>query len=97
MDFKPFGNYILVKPEDKKETTKSGLFIPETSQEAPQQGKVVSVGTGIGITDMSGNPIPMQTKVGDTVIFPKYSGTKITLGGVEFIVLRETEILGTIE
>jgi chaperonin GroES len=85
----------VVKPLPAEEVTKSGLVIPDTAKERPQQGEVIAVGPG-RITD-DGKKIPMEVKVGDKVLYGKYAGTEISIDGEEFLIMRESDILAIIE
>lgn len=91
---KPIGDRIVVRPKTAEETTKSGIILPDTAKERPQEGEVMAVGTG-RITD-DGKTIPLQVNVGDTVLFSKYGGTEIKIGGEEYIILREDDILAVL-
>jgi len=87
----PLADRVLVKPIEKEEMTKSGIYIPDTAKEKPQEGKVLAVGPGKMSDD--GKLIPLDLKVGDTVIYSKYGGTEIKVDDVELIILRESDIL----
>jgi len=87
----PLADRVLVKPIEKEEKTKSGIYIPDTAKEKPQEGKVLAVGPG-KISD-DGKLIPMVLKVGDTVIYSKYGGTEIKVDDEDLIILRESDIL----
>ena len=87
----PLADRVLVKPIEKEEKTKSGIYIPDTAKEKPQEGKVLAVGPGKVSDD--GKLIPMNLKVGDTVIYSKYGGTEIKVDDDELIILRESDIL----
>lgn len=87
----PLGDRVLVKPIEKEEKTKSGLYIPDTVKEKPQEGEIIAVGPG-KMTD-EGKRIPMDLKVGDRVIYAKYGGTEIKVDEVELMILRESDIL----
>ncbi len=87
----PLGDRILVKPIEKEEKTKSGIYLPDTAKEKPQEGEVIAVGPGR--YDEAGKRIPMDLKVGDTVIYAKYGGTEIKVDDVEMMILRESDIL----
>jgi len=87
----PLADRVLVKPIEKEEKTKSGIYIPDTAKEKPQEGKVLAVGPGK--TSDDGKLIPMNLKVGDTVIYSKYGGTEIKVDDEELIILRESDIL----
>lgn len=90
--FKPLSNYILIEPGEIPDTTPSGLVLPESSKEKPNQGKVVAVGEG-QITDR-GDKIPVMVSQGDVVFFNKYSGIEIKLEGKKYLLMRDTELLG---
>jgi chaperonin GroES len=95
MKVRPLGDRVLVKRLEEEEKTKGGIIIPDTAKEKPQQGKVVAVGNGRTTED--GKVIPMNVKVGEKVLFQKYSGSDIKIEGEEYLILREEEILGIIE
>jgi chaperonin GroES len=87
----PLADRVLVKPMEKEEKTKSGIYLPDTAKEKPQEGEVIAVGPG-KMTD-DGKRIPMDLKVGDKVIYAKYGGTEIKIDDVEMMILRESDIL----
>jgi len=87
----PLADRLVVKPIQKEEMTKSGIFIPDTAKEKPQEGEVIAIGPG-KMTD-EGKRIPMELKVGDRVIYSKYGGSEIKIDDVEMIILRESDIL----
>ena len=90
--FKPLGNRVVVEPmEGDEQVSAGGIYIPDTAKEKPQEGKVVAVGPG-RVTD-EGNHIPMELEVGDTVVYSKYAGTEYRDGEIEYLVLREDDIL----
>ncbi|ARA93579.1 co-chaperone GroES [Rhodothermaceae bacterium RA] len=91
---KPLGDRVVVRPQPAEEKTSSGLYIPDTAKEKPQQGTVLAVGPG-RVED--GQRIPMTVKEGDTVLYGKYAGTEITLNDEEVLILRESDILGIVE
>ena len=91
----PIGDRVIVKPAGKEEVTRSGIVIPDTAKEKPQEGEVIAVGTG-KLLD-SGERTAMEVKVGDTVLFAKYGGTEFKLDGEDLLVLRESDILAIIE
>ncbi len=93
-NIKPLSDRVLVQPEEAEEQTSSGIIIPDTAKEKPQQGKVVAVGPG-KVED--GNKIDMSVSEGDKVLYGKYAGTEITLDGEEYMIMRESDILGIIE
>ena len=90
--FKPLGNRVVVEPmEVDEQVSAGGIYIPDTAKEKPQEGTVVAVGPG-RVTD-EGNHVPMELEVGDTVIYSKYAGTEYKDGEIEYLVLREDDIL----
>ena len=91
---KPLSDRVVVKAQEAEEKTSSGLYIPDTAKEKPQRGTVVSVGPG---RVENGAKIEMSVKEGDTVLYGKYSGTEITLDGDEYLIMRESDILGIVE
>jgi len=95
MKFKPLRDRVLVKYSEESEKTPGGLYIPDTAKEKPQKGEVVSVGPG-RVTD-DGKLQPISVKVGDVVLFDKYSGSKVTMDDVEYLIIREEDILGIVE
>ncbi len=94
MKFKPLHDRVTIQRTEEKETTKGGIIIPDTAKEKPIEGKVISVGTGKII---DGKLQPMDVKVGDRVLFGKYSGTEVKLEGEEYLIIKEDDILGIIE
>ena len=92
VNFKPLGNRIVIEPtEDDEQVSSGGIYIPDTAKEKPQEGKVVAAGPG-RMTD-DGNRIPMELAVGDVVVYSKYAGTEYKEGDIEYLVLREDDIL----
>jgi chaperonin GroES len=87
----PMADRVLVKPIEKEEKTKSGIYLPDTAKEKPQEGKILAVGPGKMSDD--GKRIPLDLKVGDTVVYAKYGGTEIKVDDEELIILRESDIL----
>lgn len=87
----PMADRVLVKPIEKEEMTKSGIYLPDTAKEKPQEGEVIAVGPGKLSDD--GKRIAMDLKVGDTVIYAKYGGTEIKVDDDELMILRESDIL----
>ena len=87
----PLADRILVKPIEKEEMTKSGIYLPDTAKEKPQEGEVLAVGPGR--YGEEGDRIPMDVKVGDIVIYAKYGGTEIKVDDEELMILRESDIL----
>ncbi len=94
MNVRPLRDRILVKRLEEGEQRVGGIIIPDTAKEKPQQGKVVAAGNG-RLTE-EGQLIPLDVKVGDTILFGKYSGTEIKLDGEDFVIMREEEVLGII-
>lgn len=92
---RPLGDRIVVKPLPQGEKTKSGIFIPDTAQEKPQEGQVVAVGQGTLLTN--GNWVKIDLKVGDRVVYSKYAGNEVKIDGEEHVILRESDVLGVIQ
>ncbi|RII28580.1 MAG: co-chaperone GroES [Geobacter sp.] len=95
MNLRPLQDRIIVKRLEEETKTAGGILIPDTAKEKPQQGEVVAVGKGKLTED--GKTIPMDVKVGDKVLFGKYSGTEIKLNGQDYLIMREDDILGVLE
>ncbi len=95
MKFRPLRDRVLVRYSDEPEKSSGGLYIPETAKEKPQKGEVMEVGPG-RLTD-DGKVIQMEIKIGDTVLFEKYSGSKIHLDETEHLIIREDDILGIVQ
>ena len=96
MKIRPLQDRVIVKRlEDEVEKTKGGIIIPDTAKEKPQQGKIIAVGKGKVNDD--GKLTPLDVKVGDTILFGKYSGSEIKLNGEEHLIMREEDILGVVE
>jgi chaperonin GroES len=91
---KPLGDRVVVKPKPKDEMTKTGLVLPDTASEKPQEGSVLSVGPGRMLD--TGKRIEMDVKVGDAVLFAKYAGTEVKLEGDEYLVIRESDLLAVV-
>jgi chaperonin GroES len=96
MNLKPLDDRIVVKPNEAEQTTASGLVIPETAKEKPQRGKVLAVGAGRR-SEQSGELIPLDVKVGDTVVYSKYGGTEITIDGEDLLILTSRDVLAVVE
>ncbi len=90
MDLEPLGDRVIVEPGEGEEKTASGIVIPDTAKEKPQEGKVVAVGPG---RYEEGKLVPLDVKAGDTVIYSKYGGTEVKVGGKEYLILSERDIL----
>jgi chaperonin GroES len=95
ISIKPLGNRVVVEPAEQEETTASGLVLPDTAKEKPQQGLVLAAGPGE--RDDDGDRIPLDVKVGDKVLFAKYAGTELKIDGKKLLILRETDLLGIVE
>ena len=95
MSLQPLEDRIVVKPGDAEETTASGLVIPDTAKEKPQQGEVLAVGPGRR-SDQTGEIIPVDVAVGDTVVYSKYGGTEITAEGQDVLILNARDVLAKI-
>ena len=92
---KPLGDRLVVKPQEQEETTASGLVLPETAKEKPQQGTVVAVGPGR--RDDDGKRIEMDVAVDDIVLYAKYGGTEIKIDGEKVLILKESDVLAILE
>ena len=95
MKFRPLYDRVVVKRIDAEEKTAGGIIIPDTAKEKPSQGEVIAVGPGG--RDEAGKLLPIDIKVGDRVLFGKWSGTEVKIDGEEHLILREDDILGVIE
>ena len=92
---KPLGDRIVIKPTEAEEVTKGGIVLPDAAKERPQEGEVIAVGTGKVLE--TGAKIPMEVKVGDKVIYSKYGGTEVKIGGEEYVILRQDDVLAISE
>ena len=90
--FQPLGDRVVVKPIEKEEVTSSGLVLPDTAKEKPQEGEVVAVGPGA--KNENGKVSAMDVKVGDIVLFGKWSGTEVKIDGKEYSIMKESDIMG---
>jgi len=95
MKLRPLQDRILVKRVEEETTTKGGIIIPDSAKEKPAEGKVVAVGNGKVGDD--GKRIPLEIKTGDLILFGKYSGSEVKIDGLEYLIMREDDILGVIE
>ena len=95
MNIRPLYDRLVVKRIEEKETIQGGIIIPDSAKEKPQEGEVVAVGKGKRLED--GKVIPLDVKVGDRILFGKYSGSDIKLDGDEYLIMREDEVLGILE
>jgi chaperonin GroES len=91
---KPLGDRVVVKPSDSKTEKVGSLYVPDSAQEKPMQGKIVALGTG-GLKK-DGTVIPFEVKVGDTILYSKYGGTDVKIKGEEYLVMRESDILAIV-
>lgn len=91
----PVGDRVWVEPIDREETTASGIVLPETAEEKPQEGKVLAVGPGV--RNDQGDRRPLDVKMGDRVLFAKYAGTEIKYNDIKYLILRESDILAVVE
>jgi chaperonin GroES len=94
MNIRPLGDRVVIKKLEAEETTKSGIVLPGTAKEKPQEAQVVAVGPG-GVVD--GKEVVMQVKVGEKVIISKYSGTEVKLNGEEYTIVKQDDILAVVE
>ncbi len=94
MKFKPLKDRVLVKYSEEAEKSAGGLYIPDSAKEKPQKGEIVAVGSGRVTED--GKLQKMDVKIGDVILFDKYSGSKITMDDVEYLIIREEDILGIV-
>jgi chaperonin GroES len=94
MKFRPLHDRVLVESLDSEEKTAGGIIIPDTAKEKPQEGKVIAVGPGAKTED--GKITPMDVKVGDHILFGKWSGTEVKIDGKEYSIMKESDIMGVI-
>ena len=92
MKFRPLHDRVLIKVLESEEKTAGGIIIPDTAKEKPQEGEVTAVGPGAKLDD--GKILPMDVKVGDIVLFGKWSGTEIKIDGTEYSIMKESDIMG---
>ena len=95
MNLQPLDDRIVVRPNESEETTASGLVIPDTAKEKPQQGEVLATGPGRR-SDTTGEIIPMDVAVGDTVVYSKYGGTEIVIEGEDLLILTSRDVLAKV-
>jgi chaperonin GroES len=95
LNLKPLGDRLLVEPIEQEDTTASGIILPETAKEKPQQGKVLAAGPGR--RDDEGKRIKMDVEEGDTVLYAKYAGTEVKLEDTKYLILKETDVLAIVE
>jgi chaperonin GroES len=94
INLKPLSDRVIVRPLEAEEKTAGGLYIPDSAKEKPQQGEIVAAGPGKVGDD--GKQIPMEVKVGDKVLYGKYSGTEVSTGGEDLLIMRENDIFAII-
>lgn len=94
MKVKPLADRVLIKPLEEQEAKKGSIIIPDTAKEKPQQGEVVEVGPGSKTEE--GKVVPMEVKKGDKILYGKYSGTEVTIESVDYLIMRESDILAVI-
>ena len=92
---KPLADRVLVEPMEAETTTASGIIIPDTAKEKPMQGKIVSAGAGA--RDEQGKVHPLDVKAGDTVLFGKWSGTEVKIDGTDYLIMKESDIMGILD
>jgi chaperonin GroES len=95
LKLKPLGGRVIVEPIEQEEMTAGGIILPETAKEKPQEGKILAAGPGD--RDDEGKRVPMDVKVGDKVLYAKYSGTEVKVDGKKLLILRESDILAIVE
>lgn len=95
MSFRPLQDRILVERVEEVEKTKGGIIIPDTAKEKPAEGKIIAMGNGRVGDD--GKVIPMDLKVGDTILFSKYGGTEVKFDGTDYLIMRQDDVLGVVE
>lgn len=95
MKFRPLGDRVVVKRVSEDTKTAGGIIIPDTAQEKPQEGEVIAVGPGG--RDEDGARIAMDLKVGDRILFGKWSGTEVKIGGEDLLIMKESDVMGVIE
>ena len=94
MNLQPLGDRLIVEVLEEEQTTVSGIVLPDTAKEKPQRGRVVAAGPGS--RNEAGERVPLDLAVDDTIIFSKYGGTEIKVGGVEYLILRESDVLAKV-
>jgi chaperonin GroES len=95
MNIRPLYDRIVVKRIEEQETTRNGIVIPDSAKEKPQEGEVMAIGKGKRLDD--GQMVTLDVKVGDRILFGKYSGNEIKLEGIEYIIMREDDVLGVLD
>lgn len=95
MNLKPLGDRLVVEPKEREQTTASGLILPETAAEKPQEGTIIAVGPGR--RDDDGERVAMDVQVGDSVLYAKYGGTEVKIDGRKLLILKESDVLAIVE
>ncbi len=95
MKLKPLGDRLVVEPLEREQTTPSGLVLPETAKEKPQEGEVIAIGPGR--RDDDGKRVEMDVKIGDKVLYAKYGGTEVKIDGKKLLILKESDVLAIVE
>ena len=95
MAYRPLGDRLLVRPKESEEKTKSGIVLPDSAKEKPQEGSVIA--TGDGARDENGKKIPMEVKKGNVVLYSKYAGTEVKIDGIEHLIIKESDVLAIVE
>jgi chaperonin GroES len=95
MAFRPLGDRVLVRRVKEEEKTKGGIIIPDTAKEKPQEGEIVAVGPGA--RDETGKVQPLDVKVGDRILFGKWSGTEVSISGEDLLIMKESDVLGVLD
>jgi|SRR6202161_1678015 chaperonin GroES len=95
MKFRPLHDRVVVKRIDAEEKTAGGIIIPDTAKEKPSQGEIIAVGPGA--RDETGKLVPLDVKVGDRILFGKWSGTEVKIDGVEYLIMKESDVMGVLD
>ncbi|GEO36554.1 chaperonin GroES [Skermanella aerolata] len=95
MKFRPLHDRVVVRRVEQESKTAGGIIIPDTAKEKPQEGEVIAVGSGV--RDESGKVQPLDVKAGDRVLFGKWSGTEVKIDGVDYLIMKESDLLGVLE
>ena len=95
LNLKPLGDRLVIEPKEREQTTASGLVLPESAKEKPQEGEVLAVGPGR--RDEDGDRIAMDVAVGDVVLYAKYGGTEIKIDGKKYLILKESDVLAIVQ
>ena len=94
MNFRPLHDRVVVRRLEEEQKTKSGIIIPDTAKEKPQEGEIIAVGSGA--RDEAGKLVPLDVKAGDRILFGKWSGTEVKLDGEDLLIMKESDILGIV-